>query len=136
MKGRILLALLMVCMIAQSCSREAGSRPEIKKDDLVNLLVDIHIVDGYLIFNGSRIDRDRDRIEGTYGYVLRKHNVTPLQFNNTMKYYSRHIADYEQIYNKVIEKLTLYETESLNDGGNNTQSPESMKKKDNTKSKE
>lgn len=98
-----------------SCSHEEGSRPEIKKDKLVDVLVDVHLTDGYLSYSGSRIDRNRDRIEGAYSYVFRKHDITPLQFGNTMKYYSHHIDEYEQLYNKVIEKLTLYETENLKD---------------------
>ena len=101
-----------------SCSNEDGARPEINKDELVDLLFDIHITDGYLSYTGSRVDRNRDRIQGAYDYVLRKHNVTPKQFNNTMKYYSRHTDEYEKLYNKVIEKLTKFETENLNSDDN------------------
>ena len=103
-----------------SCSNEDGARPEINKDELVDLLFDIHITDGYLSYTGSRVDRNRDRIQGAYDYVLRKHNVTPKQFNNTMKYYSRHTDEYEKLYNKVIEKLTKFETENLNSDENKT----------------
>ena len=118
MKGRFLLAVMMVFVVAQSCSRDEGARPEIKKNRLVDVLVDIHLTDGYLSYTGSRISRDRDRIEGSYSYVLQKYDITPRQFRNTMIYYSRHIEEYEQIYNKVIEKLTIYEAEAMkNDSG-------------------
>ena len=103
-----------------SCSHEDGDRPEIKKDVLINVLFDIHLTDGYLSYSGARIDRDRDRIEGAYDYVRRKYNITPTQFSNTMKYYSRHTDDYEKLYNKVIEKLTKYETENLSSDDNKT----------------
>ena len=129
MKGRFLVAALIIFVVAQSCSHEDGARPEIKKKELIDLLVDIHLVDGYLAYNGTRIDRERDCIEGVYGYVLSKYNVTPKQFSNTMKYYSRHMADYEQIYNKVIEKLTLYETENLNAADTTPRRPEAIKKR-------
>ena len=107
------LLVLMAALAIQSCSHKDGNRPEIKKDKLVDVLVDIHLTDGYLSYSGSRIDRNRDRIEGAYGYVLRKYDITPKQFSNTMKYYSNHLSDYEQLYNKVIEKLTKMETENL-----------------------
>ncbi len=123
MKVRFLLAILLAVMMLQSCSQAEGSRPEIKEDKLVDLLVDIHLVDGYLTITGSRIEHDRDQIMGAYGYVLRKHNVTPRQFSNTMKYYSRHIDDYEQFYNKVIEKLTIYETEIIGSKEGQTSRP-------------
>jgi hypothetical protein len=110
---RNFLLVSLFAFAAISCSHEEGSRPEIKKDKLVDLLFDIHLTDGYLSYSGARLDRNRDRIEGAYGYVLRKYDITPKQFSNTMRYYSRHLEDYEQIYNKVIEKLTKYETEAI-----------------------
>ncbi|MBR3568990.1 MAG: DUF4296 domain-containing protein [Salinivirgaceae bacterium] len=110
---RICLLVLMAALAIQSCSHKDGNRPEIKKDKLVDVLVDIHLTEGYLSYSGSRIDHNRDRIEGAYGYVLRKYDITPKQFSNTMKYYSNHLGDYEQLYNKVIEKLTKMETENL-----------------------
>jgi len=115
LKSCVLAVLAAVAML--SCTHEEGSRPEIKRDKLVDVLFDIHLVDGYLAYSGTRVDRDRNKIENAYWYVLRKHNVTPRQFDNTMKYYSNHIDDYEKIYNKVIEKLTRYETENLNSAG-------------------
>ncbi|MBO7495624.1 MAG: DUF4296 domain-containing protein [Salinivirgaceae bacterium] len=108
------LLTLSVVSVAMSCTHEEGDRPEISRNELVEVLYDIHLADGYLSYSGSRIERDRDKIEGVYGYVLSKHNITPRQFRNTMKYYSRHLEDYEKLYNKVIEKLTRYETENLN----------------------
>ena len=117
MRGRFLLAVLVVFVVAQSCNRGEGSRPEIKKDRLTDVLVDIHLTDGYLAFSGTRVDRDRDRIEGAYSYILQKYDITPRQFHNTMIYYSRHIEEYEQIYNKVIEKLTISETEAMKNDG-------------------
>ena len=107
---------VILAFALQSCSHKDGARPEIKKDKLVDVLVDIHIVDGYLAYTGSRIERDRDRIEGAYGFVLQKYDITPRQFHNTMIYYSRHMEDYEQLYNKVIEKLTLIEADAMKDG--------------------
>lgn len=116
--------LILTVILLQSCAKTEGSRPEIKKDELVDVLVDIHLTDAYLSQEGCRIDRNRDKIESAYGYVLDKHSVTPKQFQNTMKYYSHHIDAYEQIYNKVIERLTTFESNLLqshdgNDGDAN-----------------
>ncbi len=111
-----------------SCSHEDGERPEIKKDILVDMLVDIHITDGYLSYTGSRIDRDRESIEGAYNFVFQKYNITHKQFDNTMMYYSRHIDEYEKIYNKVIEILTKYETENLSAADGSPQRTDMRKK--------
>ena len=112
-----------------SCSHEEGERPDIKKDILVDVLVDIHLTDGYLSYTGSRIDRDRESIEDAYNFVFQKYNITPKQFDNTMKYYSRHIDEYEKVYNKVIEILTKYETENLNAADGSPKRAEVRKKR-------
>lgn len=93
----------------------------------MEVLFDIHLTDGYLTYSGCRIDRNRDKIESAYGYVLDKHSITPKQFHNTMKYYSKHLAEYEKIYNKVIEKITKYETENLKASGNESDAEEPQK---------
>lgn len=128
MKGRFVLAVLVVFVVAQSCNRSEGSRPEIKKDRLTDVLVDIHLTDGYLSYSGARVDRDRERIIDSYSYILKKYDITPRQFHNTMIYYSRHIEEYEQIYNKVIEKLTLYEAEAMKDNSSPKPLPEHPRK--------
>lgn len=110
-------------MLLQCCSRKPGSRPEIERDKLVDILVDIHMTDAYLAYRG-RIGKwpQHDDAESAYVYMLEKYDVTPAQFNNTMKYYGRHIKEYEQIYNKVIERLTKYQTENEEALSNDNQS--------------
>ena len=114
------IPIIVLLVLLQCCSREPGSRPEIEKDQLVDLLVDIHLTDSYLTFRNRPGKWPlRDDIEQAYGFILVKYNTTPVQFKNTMTYYGRHIKEYEQIYNKVIEKLTKFETEIDNPTNSN-----------------
>ncbi|MBR5168864.1 MAG: DUF4296 domain-containing protein [Salinivirgaceae bacterium] len=120
MKRFIPIIVLLVLM--QCCSREPGSRPEIERDKLVDMLIDIHMTDAYLSYQG-RFGKwpKHDDAENAYGFILEKYDVTPAQFMNTMKYYGRHIKEYEQIYNKVIERLTKYQTENDEASSDNNQ---------------
>ncbi len=129
MQKLLKLILILIIMIVQSCTHSDVRRPEIKKDVLIDVLVDIHLTDGYLTQRGFRIDRQREKIDCAYGYVLNKYDITPKQFMNTMKYYSYHADAYEQIYNKVIEKLTRMESDQNNTSTNTRQSSQKSKSK-------
>jgi hypothetical protein len=99
--------LIAICLLFISCSQT-----EISREKFIDLLVDIHLADGYLSNQGYRIDAERGKINEGYTYILNKHQVTQKQFINTLEYYSRHTEQYDEIYNQVIEKLTRLETEN------------------------
>lgn len=96
-----------------ACNKAEGDTPEIKRSVLVDVLVDIHITDGYLIQAGYQPMKNHDEIIDSYDYVLKKHNISPKQFKNTIKYYSKHLPEYERIYDEVMAKLTAIESQYL-----------------------
>jgi hypothetical protein len=99
--------LIGICLFLISCNKT-----DISREKFVDLLVDIHLADGYLSNQGYRIDAERGKINEGYIYILNKHQVTQKQFMNTLKYYSEHTEQYDAIYNQVIEKLTRLQTEN------------------------
>lgn len=104
MKVNYILFLLFLVIV--SCRQQEKVKAEIDRDTFIDLLVDIHLADGYLNTQGYRVDVERGKISEGYSFVLKKHNVTPKQFLATVKYYTKHANQYDEIYNKVIEKLT------------------------------
>jgi len=123
--------IIALAIVLQCCTHQPGRRAEIKKDTLIALLVDIHLTDAYLQHRGMRPSKqiERDKIDNAYGFILEKHKVTPNQFINTMQYYGNHPKEYEQIYNKVIEVLSKYETECMS-SSNDQQKDKNMSKTD------
>jgi hypothetical protein len=97
---------VVICLLFTGCNKA-----EISRDKFVDLLVDIHLADGYLTQLGYRADREPNKVYEGYGYILNKHQVTQKQFMNTLKYYSKHIQQYDEVYNQVIEKLSRMESE-------------------------
>lgn len=105
------LLLVMLAIMMHACNIANKPKAEIERDVFVDLLVDIHLADGYLNTQGYRTDVERDKITQGYIFVLKKHKVSPRQFMATMKYYSENTKAYDEVYNKVIEKLTKLQSE-------------------------
>ena len=100
--------LLVVLVIAFACRNE---KKVIPREELVPVLVDIHLLDGAI-----RHSRYRDNVKmpdsiDVYEYVLEKHGYTQPQFDSSMAYYSRDPRRFEQIYQEVLARLNRMETE-------------------------
>ncbi len=107
--------LFFSLLVLMACRQEEKVKAEIDRETFIDLLVDIHLADGYLNTQGYRMDVERGKIAEGYSFVLKKHNVTPKQFLATVKYYSKHANRYDEVYNKVIEKLTRLQPQPTNE---------------------
>ncbi|MBS3805907.1 MAG: DUF4296 domain-containing protein [Bacteroidales bacterium] len=109
MRGiRNILWLLVVLVIAFACRNE---KKVIPREELVPVLVDIHLLDGAIRHSRYREDvKIPDSID-VYEYVLDKHGYTQPQFDSSMNYYSRDPRRFEQIYQEVLARLNRMETE-------------------------
>lgn len=100
--------LLVVLVIAFACRNE---KKVIPREELVPVLVDIHLLDGAIRHSRYREDvKIPDSID-VYEYVLDKHGYTQPQFDSSMNYYSRDPRRFEQIYQEVLARLNRMETE-------------------------
>lgn len=74
----------------------------IKPDDMTNLLVDVHIVDGSI----SNIDSPEPDSLYKYGInryekVFKRHRTDSTQFKKSVEYYSLHTEQLEEMYAEV-----------------------------------
>jgi hypothetical protein len=110
MPSRILL-LLFSFMLASSvgCSKktEITGKDFIPRDELVDLLVDLHLVDG--ITNDRKFYRNYEGVDSVdlLGPILEKYQVSKQMFDTTMYQYSRHPEIFDQVYNEVLTKLNI-----------------------------
>jgi hypothetical protein len=78
----------------------------IKQDDMVKLLVDVHVVDGYLALQPNN-DSLYKYGTGRYQYLFKQHHTDSAQFKKSMKYYASHdevlVKMYEEV-NKILQK--------------------------------
>ena len=102
----IILILCVVPFILGSCHRDRLHKDLIGKDELVPLLIDLHMV--YAIQSSvdfRHIAQDVDSVD-VYSYVFEKHGVTKVVFDSTIAWYSRHPTHFTEVYDEVVMNLT------------------------------
>ena len=96
----------------------------IKQNEMVNLMVDVHIVDGS-VYNIESAHPDSLYKYGINRYfkVFEKHHTDSLQFKKSMEYYSLHPEQLEEMYAEITEIL-----QAKNDSINKIDSLNKIKK--------
>ena len=106
--------LVLLVLVAYSCGEKWIEKPEnlIPEKKMVDILVDIHIGDA--IFS-TRYITSIDSLELSYKdfyySALQNHGVSDTLFEKSLLYYVHYSKDYEKMYAKVFDKLSLMEQE-------------------------
>jgi hypothetical protein len=110
---KYIILFFLVLTLLCSCSGD-DSAPDgiLKKSEMVNVLVDVHIVDGGLL----NVSQEPDTLY-KYGYprysaVFKKYNTDSAEFKRSFKYYSLKPSVFGDIYDKVLKRLQV-KTDSL-----------------------
>jgi hypothetical protein len=85
----------------------------LSKDQMISLLVDIHLTEASLKLNQTNIQPKEKKLHYSSAYlpVFKKHKTTPVQFDQSMQWYARHIEQLDEIYTEVITRLSQLETQ-------------------------
>lgn len=99
--------IILIALFFLSCSFSKEKLPEgiLSHEELVPIITDIEITQGYLKIKSSIDDslyKSQAYKENHYIYIFEKYNITEEQFNNNITYYSMHPVEMEKIYNDVI----------------------------------
>lgn len=110
-KLRILpLLLVSILLSLSSCKKDLPTKDLIEKEQFIEILADIHLGEA-MRSSRHRIDKKNLRSSEMYESVLRKHGVSKETLEKTIRYYSRHPKVYDEIYQKVLNRLKLDEEE-------------------------
>jgi len=103
----LLLSLLLILSAACSKNTQITGKEYIPRDVLVDLLVDLHLVDG--ITNDRKFYRKYENVDSidVLGPILEKYKVSHQMFDTTMYEYSRHPEEFDKVYNDVLMKLNI-----------------------------
>lgn len=116
-KNRLVIPLFLTIIFFISCNRKQGVVPAeiIPKDSLINIIVDLHIADAVLLnpITQSKISDISSNL--LYKKVLNKYAITRERFNTSINFYAETPIVLDSIYDKVIEKLSLIESNGYND---------------------
>ncbi len=100
--------LLILLMLSPGCNKKKDitGKAFLKREQLVDVLVDIHLADG--VTNDRKFNRkyDVDSID-ILSPILEKHQVNRQMFDTTLIVYSQNPELFDQVYNEVLIKLNL-----------------------------
>lgn len=101
---------MIVCLVLVmgSCAR----RPEgvLSSREMVNVLVDIHRVDGLIQLKGWQYGHVEE-VDALYQQVLQKHGLDQARFDSSLVWYTDHPVYFNRIYPKVVKRLESEKTD-------------------------
>ncbi len=103
----LLLSLMLITLVGCSKKTEISGKAFVPRDELVDMLVDLHLVDG--ITNDRKFYRSYEEVDSVdlLGPILEKYQVSQQMFDTTMYEYSRYPEIFDQVYNDVLTKLNI-----------------------------
>lgn len=104
---------LCLTLLLVSCNRLLKSKPSglLNESQMTDILVDMHLTEATLRAANDSISRlnDTTDLRIRFAEVFRKNDVTPDEFNASLKFYLEQIDELDKIYSEVISRLTLQE---------------------------
>jgi hypothetical protein len=104
----VIVSLVFLFFIS-SCS-ESKVNYIIPEEEMIDILVDIHIADGVLKTETFSYENPQLRAENYYKNIFRKHSINRLIFDSALTQYTQDREKYISMYDKVIEKLRTKES--------------------------
>ncbi len=104
---RLLIGILLL-FFSVACDRNKTPEGVIARKEMVPLLYDFHLAEGYL--SSLPIDSNRLLARQYYTAVFEKYHTDSTHFNRSLRYYSKKPAVLDQIYGEVQERLQALQT--------------------------
>lgn len=107
MKFKSALIIILSSLLLLSC----GNSYVLSEEELEDVLVDIHIVEGMTVSTIKEFRKDEAKTD-LYNFVFEKHGTDKAQFDSTMSYYSNDLAVLVEVYDNVFDRLVALETKA------------------------
>ena len=98
----LLFFLFIITFLA--CSKRPSNVLTVR--EMTDILIDLHTLDGIMVTHEFRHVSEEER-NLFYEAVLIRHNTTQAQFDSSVVWYTRDPRQFERIYNRVLNQLTL-----------------------------
>lgn len=104
MKTKIIVPFLIILSIFISCKKEVVNTPKklIEKDEMVNIMYDLSILEAIKIQNPSSLDTFKIN---SNQYIYKKYNIDSAQFAQNNIYYAADYKEYKKMYEQVKSRL-------------------------------
>ncbi|MFN3803052.1 DUF4296 domain-containing protein [Belliella pelovolcani] len=106
-----LLIFIPLILILHSCRNETKPEYVLNEDQMVGMLIDIHIAEGYVSTLPINYDSSRNLYPMFEKEVFRKHQVSDSVFHRSLEYYLARPRIIDRVYARVIDSLNVIEKE-------------------------
>lgn len=122
--------IILLVLITFSCNTK-NKTPDyvIPHEDMVNIIVDMHITDGLMNVNKVRRNLVKKDSLNYYDAVFKSYGYTRTGFDTSIYYYSNNISEYDKIYEEVLNKLSEMQTQLKEEGAKEAKEKEELKVK-------
>jgi trehalose-6-phosphatase len=105
------IAVILFLSLFFACGTSVDKIPDnvLSKDKMKNVLIDIHMLEGVINVSGLSADTANAKYKVMQAELFAKHGVKQVQFDSSMAYYARHLADMNEIYAGVIDSISVKE---------------------------
>ncbi|OFX87979.1 MAG: hypothetical protein A2W99_11555 [Bacteroidetes bacterium GWF2_33_16] len=103
--------VLFILVLSFSCKpKDNVPHNLIPKDKMIDILVDIHMLDG--MFTNTEVRKQFAQLDSAnyYNVIFENHGYSRQDFDTSVYYYSHNINDYDKIYIEVLNRLSQLET--------------------------
>jgi hypothetical protein len=103
------IILLFSFFVLLSCSKNKHSEDVLGEDEMVEVLIDIHMTEG--LVSTFPIHYDSSRLLYPYfeNEIFKKHGITDSVFKKSLEYYLRDVSVMDRIYARTIDSLHVKE---------------------------
>lgn len=106
--------IISFCLIlAVSCGRKRPPQGVLSEDEMVSVLVDIHMAEGFVQSLSIPYDSSRKLYPVLEKEIFEKHGITDSIYIVSLKYYLRDAAKMEAFYERTIDSLAVREKRAL-----------------------
>ena len=99
---KIFILAVVVSVFASSCQRRPSG--VLNTVEMENLLFDMHVMEGAMSANGADYNNPQMK-EKYFQALLKKYDVTPVQFDSSVSWYTKHPKFFERIYVNIDARL-------------------------------
>ncbi len=109
------LSVLFLAIILVSCQPKRSEiiipKKILTQEFMVDILTDMQLVEGTLIYKRSTGKNYRTLRDYYYSHIFKKYNITQGKFEESLNFYKQHLKLLNNIYTEVIRKLEQYQKE-------------------------
>lgn len=104
--------ILLSCSSSSQNDAEQSSTAIIPKEKMIVVLADIQITEAYIDELRKDGIQTRDTSLIYFEKVFKKHDITPVEFENSMLFYKKDLINMDEMYTEVITRLNELKAKS------------------------